>query len=61
VVRPLFPFLAFATWNKPTALATAEALRALEPALLAVGHGKVLQQPAAAMDGAIATARRAFG
>jgi glyoxylase-like metal-dependent hydrolase (beta-lactamase superfamily II) len=61
VVRPLFPFLAFATWNKPAALATAEAERALEPSLLAVGHGKVLQQPAAAMDGAIATARRAFG
>ena len=61
VVRPLFPFVAFATWNKPAALATAEALRAVEPSLLAVGHGKVLQQPATAMDGAIATARRAFG
>ena len=61
VLRPLFPFPAMATWNKPTALATAEALRDLRPSLLAVGHGSVLQEPAAAMDRAIETARRAFG
>lgn len=61
VLRPLFPFPAMATWNKPTALATAEALRDLRPSLLAVGHGNVLQEPAAAMDRAIETARRVFG
>ena len=61
VLRPLFPFPAMATWNKPTALATAEALRDLRPSLLAVGHGNVLQEPVAAMDRAIETARRAFG
>ena len=60
VVVPLFPFPAMATWHKPTALTTAEALRRLEPARLAVGHGDVLDQPAGAMDRAIESARRAF-
>jgi glyoxylase-like metal-dependent hydrolase (beta-lactamase superfamily II) len=60
VLRPLFPFPAIATWNKPTALASAVALRALEPSLLVVGHGDAIREPAAAMDRAIATARRAF-
>ena len=60
VVRPLFPFPALATWNKPTALATAQALRDLKPSRLAVGHGRVLDDPLPAMDRAIATARRAF-
>jgi glyoxylase-like metal-dependent hydrolase (beta-lactamase superfamily II) len=60
VLRPLFPFPAMATWNKPAALASATALRALEPSLLAVGHGTALREPAAAMDRAIEAARRAF-
>ncbi len=58
VVRPLFPFPAMATWHKPTALASATALRALEPRLLTVGHGRMLPNPLAALDGAIATAAR---
>jgi glyoxylase-like metal-dependent hydrolase (beta-lactamase superfamily II) len=61
VVRPLFPFPAFATWHKPTALRTAESLRALNPSRLAVGHGDVLDDPLAGMDQAIATARGKFG
>ncbi|HEY7349373.1 MAG TPA: MBL fold metallo-hydrolase [Ktedonobacterales bacterium] len=60
VVRPLFPFPAMATWHKETALRSAEALRGLEPARLAVGHGPVLNAPLAAMDRAIAVARRRF-
>jgi glyoxylase-like metal-dependent hydrolase (beta-lactamase superfamily II) len=60
VVRPLFPFPAIATWNKQTALASAVALRALGPSLLAVGHGNALREPAPAMDRAIETARRVF-
>ncbi len=60
VLRPLFPFPALATWNKQAALASAMALRALQPSLLAVGHGTTLRDPAAAMDGAIETARRTF-
>jgi glyoxylase-like metal-dependent hydrolase (beta-lactamase superfamily II) len=49
----LFPLVAMATWDKPTAVATARKLRALDPKRLAVGHGKVLDAPGAAMDGAI--------
>jgi glyoxylase-like metal-dependent hydrolase (beta-lactamase superfamily II) len=60
VLRPLFPFPALATWNKQEALASAVALRALSPSLLAVGHGDALSDPAMAMDRAIETARRAF-
>ena len=60
-VRPLFPFPAMGTWHKPTALASARALRALNPSRLAVGHGVVLDKPLAAMDRAIAVAERKLG
>ncbi len=53
VTRWLFPFPAMATWHLPTALATAVALRNLNPTRLAVGHGRVLENPAAQMDAAI--------
>jgi glyoxylase-like metal-dependent hydrolase (beta-lactamase superfamily II) len=49
----LFPLPKFATWHKPTAIKTAQALRALDPSRLAVGHGKVLESPTAAMDRAL--------
>lgn len=58
VLRPLFPFPALATWSKPAALASAVALRALRPSLLAVGHGDALREPSSAMDRAIEAARR---
>jgi glyoxylase-like metal-dependent hydrolase (beta-lactamase superfamily II) len=61
VIRPLFPFPALATWDKPAALTSARALRALNPSLLTVGHGRALSDPADAMDRAIATAQRSFG
>jgi glyoxylase-like metal-dependent hydrolase (beta-lactamase superfamily II) len=51
-----FPLPALATWHHPTALTTARALRALEPIRLAPGHGKVVGNPGAAMDRAIAKA-----
>ncbi len=57
-LRPLFPFPALATWHKPTALASARALRALMPTRLAVGHGVVLADPLGAIDRAIAVAER---
>lgn len=52
--NPRFPLPAMATWHRPTALETARALRALDPARLAPGHGKVIESPGAAMDEAIA-------
>jgi glyoxylase-like metal-dependent hydrolase (beta-lactamase superfamily II) len=54
--NPRFPLPALATWHRPTQLASARALRALDPARLAPGHGKVIEQPGAGMDKAIAKA-----
>lgn len=58
--RPLFPFPAMATWNKEAALASARRLADLKPSWLAVGHGRMLEQPAAAMNQAILRAEAAF-
>lgn len=55
-VRAPFPPAAMATWHGPTELASAKALRALEPVRLAPGHGRVVQSPLQAMDVAIAKA-----
>ena len=54
--NPRFPLVAMGTWDKPLTLQTARDLRALEPTRLAVGHGRVLEQPLAEMDRAIAKA-----
>ena len=56
-----FPLAAMATWDKGLDLESARVLRALEPPLLAVGHGPALRDPAAAMDRAIDKAQRALG
>jgi glyoxylase-like metal-dependent hydrolase (beta-lactamase superfamily II) len=55
-MNPRFPLPAFGSWDRPTALRSAKALRALDPARLAVGHGNVVESPAAAMDRAITRA-----
>lgn len=57
-LRPWFPFPAWATWNKRTALESARKLREYRPSLLAVGHGPMLKQPGACIDRAIAEAER---
>jgi glyoxylase-like metal-dependent hydrolase (beta-lactamase superfamily II) len=49
-----FPLPYVATWDRAIELETARALRALNPARLAPGHGKVVEHPGAAMDAAIA-------
>src|ERR1700760_3217058 len=51
-----FPLAAMATFDKAQDLQSARALRALDPALLVVGHGSAAPAPAAAMDAAIARA-----
>jgi glyoxylase-like metal-dependent hydrolase (beta-lactamase superfamily II) len=53
-INPRFPLPTFSTWHRPTALESARALRALDPARLAPGHGKVVERPGPAMDEAIA-------
>ncbi|HEY5428641.1 MAG TPA: MBL fold metallo-hydrolase [Solirubrobacteraceae bacterium] len=55
---PRFPLAAMATFDKAQDLRSARALRALDPALLVVGHGPAAAAPAAAMDAAIARAAR---
>ncbi len=56
----LFPLPAFATWHTGLALESARKLLALQPSLLAVGHGRVLRQPLAAMERAIHVMERSL-
>ena len=49
----LFPLPALATWHKGLSLDSARKLLALQPSALAVGHGRVLNNPQAAMERAI--------
>ncbi len=55
-----FPLAAMATWDKELNLESARTLRALEPQLLAVGHGPALPDPADATTRAIERAHRAL-
>ena len=52
-IKPWFPFPAFGTWSKKTALASAKKIVEYQPALLAVGHGEMLENPVKAMEQAI--------
>jgi glyoxylase-like metal-dependent hydrolase (beta-lactamase superfamily II) len=51
--RPLFPFVAAATWKAQMAIASAQRLLDLNPAFLMPGHGPVLPNPGRAMAGSI--------
>jgi glyoxylase-like metal-dependent hydrolase (beta-lactamase superfamily II) len=55
-LNPRFPLIFMGTWSRPMVLDSARALRALDPARLAPGHGRIVEQPAAEMDAAIARA-----
>jgi glyoxylase-like metal-dependent hydrolase (beta-lactamase superfamily II) len=52
-----FPLAAMATNDKAQDLASARALRALDPPVLVVGHGRAVRNPGAQMDEAIRRAR----
>lgn len=60
-MKPLFPFPAFATWSKQSALDSARKIAALSPSLLAVGHGGMLREPLAAIQRAITEAETKLG
>ncbi|OCT16246.1 MBL fold metallo-hydrolase [Paenibacillus pectinilyticus] len=60
VVKFWFPFPAMATWSKEDSLESTRKLRMLEPSLLAVGHGRMLEKPVAIMDAAIEEATAKF-
>jgi glyoxylase-like metal-dependent hydrolase (beta-lactamase superfamily II) len=51
-----FPLAAMATFDKAQDLESARALRALDPSLLVLGHGRAVREPGPAMDAAIADA-----
>jgi len=55
-----FPLAAMATWDKELNLSSARSLRALEPRLLAVGHGPAVSEPGTATVRAIERAHRAL-
>ncbi len=55
-INPRFPLPTLATWHRPTELASARALRDLDPARLAPGHGRIVEAPGAAMSRAVAAA-----
>jgi glyoxylase-like metal-dependent hydrolase (beta-lactamase superfamily II) len=59
-LKPFFPFPAWATWDKALALHSAKKLLALTPSRLAVGHGRVLEEPLEVMQIAIAEAERSL-
>ncbi|HEX4465857.1 MAG TPA: MBL fold metallo-hydrolase [Solirubrobacteraceae bacterium] len=52
--NPRFPLVYMGTWDRAGNTASARKLRALDPARLAPGHGKIVESPGAAMDRAIA-------
>jgi glyoxylase-like metal-dependent hydrolase (beta-lactamase superfamily II) len=53
-----FPLAAVATWDPAKDVDSARLLRALDPAVLVVGHGPVVRDAGPAMDAAIARASR---
>ncbi|MBM7650853.1 MBL fold metallo-hydrolase [Neobacillus cucumis] len=52
-LKPWFPFPAFGTWSKKTALASAGKMISYQPKLLAVGHGEMVEEPMFMMEKAI--------
>jgi len=58
IVEWRFPLVALATWHKPLCLESARKLLALQPSRLCVGHGGVLEQPAAEMERVIRVMER---
>jgi len=60
-IKPWFPFPAFGTWSKKTALASAKKLLSYQPKLLAVGHGEMVENPSAVMEKAVEGFQRKIG
>lgn len=61
VFKLSFPFPWLFSWNKEVSAESARKLRNLKPARLAVGHGKTVESPLAAMDKALELAFRQCG
>lgn len=52
-MKPLFPFPAFGTWSKKTALESAKKIVSYQPEVLAVGHGQMIKNPVHLIEKAI--------
>ena len=61
IFKIYFPFPAFFSWSKELSAESAKRLRDLRPMRLAVGHGKTVESPLAAMDRAVDLAFRQLG
>jgi glyoxylase-like metal-dependent hydrolase (beta-lactamase superfamily II) len=59
--KPLFPFPAFATWSKKAALESAKKIVRYNPALLAVGHGELIEKPVKEIERAIINLEKKIG
>ncbi len=59
-IKLLFPLPALSNWHKGLALESARKLLALQPSVLAVGHGRMLNHPQAAMERAIRVMERSL-
>ena len=57
----LFPFPVIFSWNREVSADSARKLRDFKPARLAVGHGRTVEAPLAAMDQAVELAFRQCG
>jgi glyoxylase-like metal-dependent hydrolase (beta-lactamase superfamily II) len=53
-----FPFPAMATWCKDTAVLSAEKIKSHNPSLLAVGHGRMLENPFNEIEKAVESAKQ---
>jgi glyoxylase-like metal-dependent hydrolase (beta-lactamase superfamily II) len=61
VFKLFFPFPALFSWNRERSAESARRLRDLKPTRLAVGHGRTIESPLAAMDQAIELAFQRCG
>ena len=61
VLKLNFPFPRIFSWNRELAAESARKLRHVKPTRLAVGHGKTIESPLAAMDRAIELAFKQCG
>lgn len=52
-MNPRFPLVIMGTWERPMVVESARALRELDAARLAPGHGRIVESPAAKMEAAI--------
>ena len=52
-MNPRFPLVIMGTWNRPMVVESARALRELDAARIAPGHGRIIESPAAKMEAAI--------